>query len=164
MGRRGPLPKDPEALLGHRAKAQRQRAEPGAPAAARTPPARAEWRPETRAAWRAFWRSEMAAVAVAVDLPAIHRLFAMYDQHARAMEVVGKALVVKGSTGQIRANPLADLALKLEASIARLEDSLGLSPAARQRMGIRLVQPVRQPRVAPETRPSRYEHLREVAG
>jgi P27 family predicted phage terminase small subunit len=87
----------------------------------------------------------------------------MYDQHSRAMEVVGKALVVKGSTGQIRANPLADLALKLEGSIGRLEGELGLTPAARQRMGIRLVQPVRQPTAAPETRPSRYAHLREVA-
>jgi P27 family predicted phage terminase small subunit len=163
MGRRGPLPKDPEALLGHRARAQRQRAEPAAPSGPRIPAARAEWRPETRAAWRAFWRSEMAGVTAAVDLPAIHRLFAMYDQHARAMEVVGKALVVKGSTGQIRANPLADLALKLEGSIGRLEGELGLTPAARQRMGIRLVQPVRQPAVAPETRPSRYAHLREVA-
>ena len=162
MGRRGPLPKDPEALLGHRAKARPQPA--SGPAAFRPPRASAEWLPATRAAWRAFWASDMAAVASAVDLPAIGRLFAMYDQHARAMEVVGKALVVRGSTGQIRANPLADLALKLEASIARLEDSLGLSPAARQRMGIRLVQPVRQPRVAPETRPSRYGHLREVAG
>ncbi len=162
MGRRGPLPKDPDALLGHRAKAQRQRAEAG-PGTARIPAARAEWRPETRAAWRAFWRSEMAAVAAAVDLPAIGRLFAMYDQHARAMEVVGRALVVKGSTGQIRANPLADLALKLEGSIGRLEGELGLTPAARQRMGIRLVQPVRQPTAAPETKASRYAHLREVA-
>ena len=162
MGRRGPLPKDPDALLGHRAKARRPPAatEPGSP---RVPAARAEWRPETRAAWRAFWRSEMAGVTAAVDLPAIGRLFAMYDQHARAMEVVGKALVVKGSTGQIRANPLADLALKLEGSIGRLEGELGQTPAARQRMGIRLVQPVRQPTTAPETRPSRYAHLREVA-
>ena len=76
---------------------------------------------------------------------------------------VGKALVVKGSTGQIRANPLADLALKLEGSIGRLEGELGLTPAARQRMGIRLVQAVRQPAAAPETKASRYAHLREVA-
>ncbi len=162
MGRRGPLPKDPDALLGHRAKAPRPQPAP-APGALRPPPARAEWLPATRAAWRAFWASDMAAVAAAVDLPAIGRLFAMYDQHARAMEVVGRALVVRGSTGQIRANPLADLALKLEASIGRLEGELGLTPAARQRMGIRLVRPVQQPSSAPSTLPSRYAHLREVA-
>ncbi len=162
MGRRGPLPKDPDALLGHRAKAERARPA-SAPGAFRPPRARADWLPSTRAAWRAFWASDMASVAAAVDLPAIGRLFAMYDQHARAMEVVGRALVVRGSTGQIRANPLADLALKLEGSIGRLEGELGLTPAARQRMGIRLVQPVRQPTAAPETRPSRYAHLREVA-
>lgn len=44
-----------------------------------------------------------------------------------------------------------------------LEGELGLTPAARQRMGIRLVQPVRQPTAAPETKASRYAHLREVA-
>lgn len=162
MGRRGPLPKDPDALLGHRSKAPRAPSAP-APGAFRPPRARADWLPATRAAWRAFWASDMASVAAAVDLPAIGRLFAMYDQHARAMEVVGKALVVRGSTGQIRANPLADLALKLEGSIGRLEGELGLTPAARQRMGIRLVQPVRQPTAAPETKASRYAHLREVA-
>jgi P27 family predicted phage terminase small subunit len=161
MGRRGPLPKDPDALLGHRAKLPRP--QPASAAGGLRPPARAEWLPATRAAWRAFWASDMAAVAAAVDLPAIGRLFAMYDQHARAMEVVGKALVVRGSTGQIRANPLADLALKLEGSIGRLEGELGLTPAARQRMGIRLVRPVQQPSSAPSTLPSRYAHLREVA-
>jgi P27 family predicted phage terminase small subunit len=162
MARYGPLPKDPATLHGHRAKPRAPReAEPASP---RPPKARADWLPETRAAWRAFWASEIASVAATVDLPGIHRLFGYYDEHARSMQIVRTALVVRGSTGQIRANPLADLALKLEASIARLEDSLGLSPAARQRMGIRLVQPVRQPTVAPETRPSRYGHLREVAG
>ena len=161
MGRRGPLPKDPDALLGHRSKAERAR--PAAPGTFRPPRASDGWLPATRAAWRAFWASEMAAVASAVDLPAIGRLFAMYDQHSRAMEVVSKALVVRGSTGQIRANPLADLALKLEGSIGRLEGELGLTPAARQRMGIRLVRPVAQPSSAPATLPSRYAHLREVA-
>jgi P27 family predicted phage terminase small subunit len=162
MGRRGPLPKDPDALLGHRANAPR--AQPASASSAFRPPrASAGWLPSTRSAWRAFWASDMASVAVAVDLPAIGRLFAMYDQHARAMEVVGMALVVRGSTGQIRANPLADLALKLEASIGRLEGELGLTPAARQRMGIRLVRPVQQPSSAPSTVPSRYAHLREVA-
>ncbi len=161
MGRRGPLPKDPDKLLGHR-----RRSAAGAARAGTQPPvprARSEWRPETRAAWRAYWRSEVAALAAEVDGPAIRRLFAMYDQHARAMELVAAAPVVKGSTGQIRANPLADLALKLEGSIGRLEGELGLTPAARQRMGIRLVQAVRQPAAAPETKASRYAHLREVA-
>ena len=63
------------------------------------------------------------------------------------MDVVRKALVVRGSTGQIRANPLADLALRLDASIVRLENELGVTPAARGRMGIRISAP-ETPRVA----------------
>ena len=167
MGRRGPLPKDPDAVLGHRTRAELAARRPPAadavPRRATPPKANGDWRPETRAAWRAFWTSDIAMVVASVDVPGINRLFDYYDQHARAMEVVGKALVVKGSAGQIRANPLADLALKLEGSIGRLEGELGLTPAARQRMGIRLVQPIRQPTAAPETKASRYAHLREVA-
>ena len=60
----------------------------------------------------------------------------MYDQYARVQKVVKKSLVVRGSTGQIRTNPLAEHALKLETQILRLENELGLTPMARQRLGI----------------------------
>ena len=162
MGKRGPLPKDPERLLGHRG-----RTPPAVPApalaAAPQPEPRAEWRDETRASWKAYWASEMAVLALEVDRPAIGRLFAMYDLHARSMEAVSQALAVRGSTGQIRTNPLADHALRLESAIVRLENELGLTPAARTRMGIAIRRPVPQPAAAPLTKPGRYEHLREVA-
>jgi P27 family predicted phage terminase small subunit len=60
----------------------------------------------------------------------------MYDQYSRVQKVVKKSLVVRGSTGQIRTNPLAEHALKLETQILRLENELGLTPMARQRLGI----------------------------
>lgn len=162
MGRRGPLPKDPEKLLGHRRRTPR--ANPGSAASTMAlPEPRQEWRDETQASWRAYWASDLALVALDVDAPAIARLFAMYDQHARSMEAVSQALVVRGSTGQIRTNPLADHALRLESAIVRLENELGLTPAARVRMGIAIRRPVPQPSAAPVTKPSRYEHLREVA-
>jgi P27 family predicted phage terminase small subunit len=163
MGRRGPLPKDPAKLLGHRRRAPRQPAPVAAAALAGPPEPRAEWREETQASWRAYWASDMAVLALDVDAPAVARLFAMYDQHARSMEAVSQALVVRGSTGQLRTNPLADHALRLESAIVRLENELGLTPAARARMGIAIRRPVPQPSAAPVTRPSRYEHLREVA-
>ncbi|HLX35883.1 MAG TPA: P27 family phage terminase small subunit [Candidatus Limnocylindrales bacterium] len=162
MGRRGPLPKDPEKLLGHRRRAPRPTPGPR-PDAAGQPEPRAEWREDTRASWRAYWASDLALLALEVDSPAIARLFAMYDQHARSMEAVSQALVVRGSTGQIRANPLADHALRLESAIVRLENELGLTPAARTRMGIAIRRPVPQPSGAPVMKPGRYEHLREVA-
>jgi P27 family predicted phage terminase small subunit len=78
----------------------------------------------------------VAEVASEVDLPVIRRLFSMYEQYEQAREVVKKTLVVRGSTGQIRVNPLADYAFKLSAQILRLEEELGLTPLARQRLGI----------------------------
>lgn len=156
MGRRGPLPKAPDQLHGHR---RRETRVPGPlPDSMAVPEPREEWRDDTKASWREYWASDLAAMALSVDAPSITRLFAMYDQHARAMEVVAKALVVKGSTGQIRANPLADLALKLESAIGRLEGELGLTPAARQRMGIRVS--ATNSVAANEPTTSRYAHLR----
>lgn len=162
MGRRGPLPKDPEKLLGHRRRAK-PKAEP-LPAGTPIPEPRAEWLDETKASWRAYWESDLASMALAVDAPSITRLFGMYDQHARAMEVVARALVVKGSTGQIRSNPLADLALRLDASIVRLEGELGLTPAARRRLGIvvRSTPIGAEPESDEQEVPARYAHLRAV--
>lgn len=161
MGSRGPLPKDPAKLHGHRQKAK---VEPAPlPEAFVVPSPRDEWREDTKQAWQTYWASDLAILALSVDAPSITRLFGMYDQHARAMEVVSKALVVKGSTGQLRTNPLADHALRLDAAILRLEGELGLTPGARARMGIAMKRPVPQPTTAPESTPSRYAHLRTVA-
>jgi P27 family predicted phage terminase small subunit len=86
--------------------------------------------------WDAYWASDVASVASEVDLPLIRRLFGMYGQYEQAVEVVNKAIVTKGSTGQIRVNPLADYAFKLAGQILRLEEELGLTPLSRQRLGI----------------------------
>jgi P27 family predicted phage terminase small subunit len=84
----------------------------------------------------------------------------MYDQHSRSMDVASQTLLVKGSTGQVRVNPLADHALKLEGAIVRLENELGLTPAARVRLGIHLTQE-RKTGVQPPV-VSHYAHLRVV--
>jgi hypothetical protein len=76
----------------------------------------------------------LALLALEVDSPAIARLFAMYDQHARSMEAVSQALVVRGSTGQIGAKPLAELDARARVRIVRLENGWA-DPAARTRMG-----------------------------
>ena len=85
----------------------------------------------------------MAAVASEVDLPVIRRLFVMYDQYEKAIEIVSKAIVVKGSTGQIRVNPVGDYAFKLAGQILRLEEELGLTPLSRQRLGIAVAEKYR---------------------
>ena len=45
-------------------------------------------------------------------------------------------LLAEGSKGQAVINPLIQLTLKLEEKILRLEQELGLTPLARQRLGI----------------------------
>jgi P27 family predicted phage terminase small subunit len=79
-------------------------------------------------------------VASEVDLPLIRRLFGMYEAYEQALQVVQKATVVKSPRGEIRLNPLADYVFKLQAQILRLEEELGLTPLARQRLGIALAE------------------------
>ena len=69
-------------------------------------------------------------------MPTIRRLFELYDQRERAMEIVKQTLVVRGSKDQLRLNPVADLVTKLETIILRLETELGLTPMSRARLGI----------------------------
>lgn len=134
MGSRGPLPKPADRAQGHR-KRGTVVALPAPTGLAYEPP-----RPPpnllkaTRDAWDAYWRSDVAGLTQEVDLPALRRLFRIYDQFDRAMAIVQKAMAVKGSTGQIRVNPLADYAAKLDTQALRLENELGLTPLARQRL------------------------------
>jgi P27 family predicted phage terminase small subunit len=157
MGRRGPMPKPADQILGHR---KRRVVTTKVPKAI-VPPAPPDFLPQTVEAWRIYWQSDLASLSLAVDGQALGRLFAMYDQHARAMDIVSKALLVKGSTGQLRTNPLAEHALKLESAIVRLENELGLTPAARSRFGIKLSDEKAQAKPA-AAQPSHYRHLKVV--
>lgn len=131
MGKRGPIAKaDPQ---GHRTNI---RILPGGGLGATPPRAPNGLLPATRREWKDFWASAHAAYINEQRLPMVRRLFLYRDKWARAMAVVEGAMVVKGSMGQIRLNPLFDAALKLEAAIARLEDSLGISPMAAARLGM----------------------------
>lgn len=160
MGSRGPMPKRAELVRGHRKKVVRPEIEAHAPVS----PAPGDWTPEIIQAWETYWASELAAHTLDVDLPGIRRLFSMYEQHARAAEVVNRALVVKGSTGQLRTNPLADHLMKLEGVILRLENEYGLTPMARTRLGIQMKRPtaVAEPEQARPVIDPRFARLRAV--
>ena len=135
MGKRGPLPKPADEAQGHRTR-ELQIISGSSELKNEPPKPLRGWLKQTRDRWIKYWESDVAAVAQEVDVPAVERLFGMYDQYSRVQQVVKKSLVVRGSTGQIRTNPLAELALKLETQILRLENELGLTPMARQRLGI----------------------------
>jgi phage terminase small subunit len=161
MGRRGPLPKPADQSHGHRRRRVAKDATVQAPAEPQVKMPSEDWLDSTKAAWAVYWKSDVARVVLDVDEPSIRRLFGLYDQHERAMEVVRKALVVRGSTGQIRTNPLADHALRLEGAILRLEDVLGITPAGRSRLGIGVNHPADRGPVGLGA--GRYAHLRVVA-
>jgi P27 family predicted phage terminase small subunit len=90
----------------------------------------------TLEAWRVYWRSDVAQATTEAGRPTVRRLFELYDQRDRAMEIVKQTLVVRGSKDQLRLNPVADLVTKLETIILRLETELGLTPMSRARLGI----------------------------
>jgi P27 family predicted phage terminase small subunit len=93
---------------------------------------------QTRQAWTAYWNSDVARVADEVDLPAIRRLFTLYDEHQRALNAVRKSgeRIVTGSRGQLRMNPIFGHLSRLEVAIGHLEGQFGLTPASRARLGL----------------------------
>jgi P27 family predicted phage terminase small subunit len=74
------------------------------------------------------------------DLPALSRLFLLRDQRDRFAAEVDREPLVEGSQGQRVANPLARLVSTADSEIRQLEDRFGLSPQARFRLGISLVE------------------------
>ena len=94
---------------------------------------------DTVRAWEGFWRSPLATVVtLETDLPALERLFTLYDERCRAYRAFRRARVVEGSQGQAVLNPLGRQMLAYDAEIRQLEDRFGLTPMARLRLGVQL--------------------------
>lgn len=92
---------------------------------------------ETRDSWTAYWSSPLAAVIVpATDLPALTRLWQLYDERIRMYRAIRKERIVLGSQGQPRANPLYAQMRSLDAEVRQLEDRFGLSPKSRLELGV----------------------------
>lgn len=92
-----------------------------------------------RDSWQEFWRSKLAGTADPVtDLPAIERLWTLYDERERAYRGYRRERLVIGSHGQPVLNPLGRVISVCDAEIRALEDRLGLNPRARMQLGIAL--------------------------
>jgi P27 family predicted phage terminase small subunit len=92
-----------------------------------------------RDSWPRFWASELAQlVKPETDLPALERLWSLYDERARALHGYRRARVVAGSMGQPTLNPLFAALKALDTEIRALEDRFGLTPMARLRLGVAL--------------------------
>ena len=104
--------------------------------------------------WRELWRSKLSpAILPDTDMPALTRLFALYDERDRLdevwkdqqlildgkIEVVGKDGVVKMQNA-IKVNPLRGVIATCDEQIMKLEDRFGLNPISRLRLGIKFEQ------------------------
>jgi P27 family predicted phage terminase small subunit len=92
----------------------------------------------TREDWSGFWESPLASLVVPADVPALRRLFALYDERLRAYQGYRRQRLAPGSMGQPTLNPLFGAMKGMDAEIRALEDRFGLSPIARLRLGVAL--------------------------
>lgn len=89
--------------------------------------------------WDAFWTSSVAALVDRTsDMPALERLFELYDDCARFRAAIRKDPMVVGSQGQMVRNPFVKDLKDTQAEVRQLEDRFGLSPRARLGLNLTL--------------------------
>jgi hypothetical protein len=120
-GQRGPFSKPADERVGHHRKLA---ALPSPEALTETPDPPPGLLPKHRREWFEFWESGDGKRLGLSFLPQVRRLFQLRDQFERAMRVVRKAPMILGSMKQLRTNPQAEYAVKLEAAISRIEGQL----------------------------------------
>lgn len=97
--------------------------------------------PETVDDWGSYWSSDVAqAIEPDSDMPAVRRLFQLYDDHERARRAYVSQPIVEGSQGQPVLNPMGRVRESLQKEIRMLEDRLGMNPQARLKLGIQLTE------------------------
>lgn len=89
-------------------------------------------------AWTAYWTNTVSGVMRPEDTTVAQRWIANLNRYLTLIAVADREPLVVGSTGQPRANPAYDLALKLEASIRADEAQLGIGPLNRLKLGVAL--------------------------
>lgn len=91
---------------------------------------------QTVTSWKTFWDSELAQLVLPADLPALQRLFRMYDARERLERTFMSKPFVDGSTGQLVAHPAAKVVASLDTAIDRLEPRFGITPKGRLELGV----------------------------
>jgi P27 family predicted phage terminase small subunit len=93
----------------------------------------------TERQWLAYWSSPVAKLVDPVsDLPALERLFLLYDDCHQFRESIRKHPMLEGSQGQMVRNPFVKDLKDAQAEIRQLEDRFGLSPRARLGLNLTL--------------------------
>ncbi len=97
----------------------------------------------TEGAWGEFFRSSVSGLVEDADMPAVRRLFTLYDERERSYRGFRERRFVPGSKGQPVLSPLARHLLSLDAEIRALEAVFGIGPVARLRAGIAFAEAAR---------------------
>ncbi len=101
------------------------------------PPPPAGMRKAQKDSWASFWRSPLAKTVVPdTDMPALNRLWRLYEECDTLANGVKRKRMVMGSQGQPVLNPLHTRLASVETEIRQLEDRFGLTPLARLKLGV----------------------------
>lgn len=88
------------------------------------------------AAWDTYWQSPMARFVIDSDLPALRRLFELYDQRAEFLDEGLREPLVEGSQHQPKISPYLREADVIDEKILALEDRFGMSPLSRLKLQV----------------------------
>lgn len=144
MAGRGPQPKDPSSRQRRNIPRRLELVAAAHDVAAEAAPvvvpdAPAGLLKKTSERWRAFWSSPVAALVDRTsDMPALERLFELYDDCDRYRQAIRKNPMVTGSQGQMVRNPFVKDLKDAQAEVRQLEDRFGLSPRARLALNLTL--------------------------
>ena len=133
MAGKGPLPK----IAGQRQRRNKRRVVAMVPLREKPPAVNPKWLKQTRVAWVKYWTSPVSDVIHrATEEPTVYRLFTLMDFRERAARSFARHPFIRGSQGQEIVNPQAALMMKMDQELRMMGQELGLSPAARLRLGI----------------------------
>lgn len=91
----------------------------------------------TRDVWAAFWASPVAQIIdLSSDREALEHWIWCIDERSRAKRLYRKDRLVTGSMGQVRVSPMAKQISELTSQIKAAEESFGMTPQSRLRLGI----------------------------
>ncbi|MDP9235171.1 MAG: phage terminase small subunit P27 family [Actinomycetota bacterium] len=136
-----PTPLDPELRkkLGNPGKRGERRPPDGGVDKVPRPPK--DLGPIGKAQWKRIWTAGATWLDVGCDLGFVTRLCQAYEHHAVYEAEVMANYLVEGSRGQLRVNPAVTTLRALDHQINVMEGTLGFTPAARRRLGIKMAKP-----------------------
>ena len=98
-----------------------------------------DWHAQSHERWNQMWASSISQIwDKQGDMGRLVRYIVNFDSWLKLTEALAGREVVKGSRGQIRANPLFNVRTGIELELKAAEEKLGLTPWDRMRLGVEI--------------------------